>query len=145
MNRFHLERVIKAPLSVVWNTADFTKPVGHYRTEMITPGDPDNHQVGYTRAVSSGGRTIVERLLSVNPQTSYTYTLIEGVPIKSDYLGQVAFVPKGNDTKIIWTASFTPRFFGTGWFGAIMIRRTVNQIIDYIESESMNAASADHS
>jgi len=136
MNRFQLERVIGASLKTVWDAADFTKSVGPYPMEMRTPGDPENHCIGYTRAVTSGRRTIIERLLSVDPMKFYTYTMVEGVPVKDDYLGKVEFAQRGNSTKITWTVSFSPKYFGTGWIGAFLIKRTVSKIVDAIENES---------
>jgi hypothetical protein len=61
-------------------------------------GGPNTNGVGFTRAVTSGKRTVIERLLEVDPMRSYTYTLAEGVPVKEDYRGKVEFAPKGNST-----------------------------------------------
>jgi hypothetical protein len=70
----------------------------------------------------------------------YTYTLAEGAPVKEDYLGMVEFTPEGDVTKIIWSATFTPKIPGTGWIGALVIKNVVNKIIDVIETECLSSS-----
>lgn len=140
MSSFRLERTIDAPLEKVWAAADFTKSAGPYSMRVRDAGDPDKNGVGFTRAVTSGKRTIIERLLEVNPMRSYTYTLAEGVPVKEDYRGKVELIPKGNATLLIWTAKFTAKIPGTGWIGALAIKNTVTKIVDAIEAECRSAA-----
>jgi len=135
MNNLRLTRLIDAPLEKVWAAADFTKSAGPYPMEVRCTGNPDNNFVGFTRACRSGKRVVTERLLEVDPMRSYTYTLAEGVPVKEDYRGKVEFAPKGSSTQLIWTANFTPKYLGTGWLGAIILRVTVKRIVDAIEAE----------
>ena len=139
MSSFRLVRLIDAPLEKVWAAADFTKSAGPYPMKVQNAGDPDKNGTGFTRAVTSGKRTIIERLLEVNPMRSYTYTLTEGVPVKEDYRGMVEFTTKGNSTQLIWTANFTAKYPGTGWLGALLIKGTVKKIIDVIEAECRSA------
>jgi ligand-binding SRPBCC domain-containing protein len=140
MSGFKLERIIDAPLEKVWAAADFTKSAGPYPMKVRDAGDPDKNGAGFTRAVTSGKRTIIERLLEVDPMRSYTYTLAEGVPVKEDYRGKVEFTPKGTATELIWTAKFTAKIRGTGWLGALLIKNTVKKIIDEIEDECRSTA-----
>lgn len=137
MNRFKLEKVIDAPLEIVWAAADFTRSAGPYPMTVRDPGDPERNFIGFTRAVSSGNRIIIEHLLSVDPMKQYTYQLTDGVPVKDDYLGKVDFIQIGEDTKITWTVSFIPKFPGTGWFVALLIKNSVGKIIDHVAAECL--------
>lgn len=140
MSSFKLTRMIDAPLEKVWAAADFTKSAGPYPMKVQNTGDPDKNGAGFTRAVTSGKRTIIERLLEVDPMRSYTYTLAEGAPVKEDYRGKVEFTPKGNATLLIWSAEFTAKIPGTGWLGALLIKKTVNNIVDVIEADCLSTA-----
>jgi hypothetical protein len=108
--------------------------------KVQTAGDPEKHGAGFTRAVTSGSKTVIERLLEVDPMRSYTYTLVEGAPVKEDYRGKVEFMPKGSATELVWSAEFTAKIPGTGWLGALVIRSTVAKIVDAIEAECRSRA-----
>lgn len=140
MSRFVLTRVIDAPLERVWAAADFTKSAGPFPMKVQNAGDPDKNGAGFTRAVTSGKSTIIERLLEVDPMRSYTYTLAEGAPVKEDYRGKVEFAPSGNATRLTWSAEFTAKIPGTGWIATLVIRYTVIKIIDAIEAECRSTA-----
>lgn len=140
MAGFRIERTIEAPLEKVWGAADFKKSAGPYPMEVRDEGDPSKYGVGFVRAVKSGTGTITERLLSVDPMKCYTYSLTQGAPVKEDYLGMVEFTREGDDTKIIWSATFTPKIPGTGWIGVIVIKSVVNRIIDFVEAECLSTS-----
>jgi hypothetical protein len=139
MVTFRIERTIQAPLIKVWDAADFTKSAGPYPIEVRNEGDPEKSRVGFARAVKSGNNMIIERLLSVDLMKCYTYTLVEGAPVKDDYLGIVEFAQVGNAVKIFWSAKFTPKIPGTGWIAALVIKSVVNKILDRIETECSSA------
>jgi ligand-binding SRPBCC domain-containing protein len=140
MASFKIQRTMKAPLKKVWDAADFTKSVGISKVEVRDDGDPEKNNVGFTRAVTSGNRTVIERLLSVDPMKCYTYTLCEGAPVKEDYLGIVEFTQEGDATKISWSTNFTPKIPGTGWISALVIKSVVKKIIDSIEAEVLTSS-----
>jgi uncharacterized protein YndB with AHSA1/START domain len=136
MGRFKLERIIEAPLEKVWAAADFTKSAGPFPMDVENEGDLALHGIGFQRAVISGKRKVVERLLGIDPPHSYTYTLLEGVPVKKGYLGKVEFTPKGDATQIKWSGTFIPKVPGTGWLITLVTKKIVNKIIDAIEETS---------
>lgn len=138
MGHFKLIRVIHAPLEKVWAAADFTKSAGPFPMEVENAGDPALNGVGFERAVTSGKRKVMERLLSIDPPHSYTYTLFDGIPVKN-YLGKTEFTAKGDATEIIWAGTFSPKFPGSGWFIALMTKRTINKILDVNDETSCNA------
>ena len=140
MSHFVLTRVIDAPLEKVWAAADFTKSAGPYPMKVQNAGDPNKNGVGFTRAVTSGKRTIIEKLLEVDPMRSYTYTLAEGAPVREDYRGKVAFSSKGSATLLTWSADFTAKAPGTGWICVLAIKYTVNRILNSIEAECRTTA-----
>lgn len=139
MSRFRLERVINASVERVWDAADFTKSAGPYPMEVVNSGDPVKNGAGFTRAVRSGNKTIIERLLSVDPLKSYTYTLAEGAPVKEGYLGKLELTPEGDATKITWSGTFTPKLPGSGWLCTLVIKSIASKIVDSIEAECLNS------
>ena len=123
MGRFKLERVIEAPLEKVWAAADFTKSAGPFPMEVDKDGDPALNGVGFVRVVTSGKRKVIERLEGIDPPRSYTYTLVDGVPVKKGYLGKVEFTPKGDATQITWSGIFAPKAPGTSWLIALITKK----------------------
>jgi uncharacterized protein YndB with AHSA1/START domain len=140
MAGFKLERVIAAPVEKVWAAADFTKSVGPFRMEVAKEGDPAQNDVGFVRVVVSGKRKVFERLEKVDPPHCYTYTLIDGVPVKEGYLGKVEFTPKGDATQLNWSVTLASKIPGTGWLIAMITKNTVGKIIDAIEATSCQTA-----
>jgi len=130
-----IQKTIHSPLKVVWDLLDFTKSGSIPQMEVRNPGDSDHNHVGYIRAIKSGNRTVVERLLSVETMKRYTYTLSDGAPVKDDYLGVVEFPEEGDATKVSWSVKFTPAIPGTGWICALVIKRAVKNIIDAVPDE----------
>jgi ligand-binding SRPBCC domain-containing protein len=139
MGRFKLVRIIDAPLEKVWAAADFTKSAGPFSMEAAQKGDPALNGVGFVRVVTSGKRKVTERLEAIDSLHSYTYTLVEGVPVKKGYVGKVEFTPKGGATQITWTGQFAPKAPGSGWLIALMTKRTVRKILDAIDTASCQA------
>lgn len=140
MAGFTIQRTMNAPLKRVWDLSDFVKSVGISQVEVRNQGDPSNNNVGFTRAIKSGNRIVVEQLLFVDPMNRYTYTLTEGAPVKEDYLGVVAFSEDCGSTKLTWSATFTPAIPGTGWICALVIKSAVKKIIDSIEAALVSSS-----
>ncbi len=138
MMHFVLERMIEAPLENVWAAADFSKSAGPYPMEVVNEGDPALNGVGFVRLVTSGKRKVTERLEGIDPPHSYTYTFVDGAPVKKGYIGKAEFFPNGNATQIRWSGAFDPKLPGSGWLIALMTKRIVNKIIDVIEEQAVN-------
>jgi Polyketide cyclase / dehydrase and lipid transport len=82
-------------------------------------------QVGTVRA-SRRGRTLGwDRITELVPDHRLGYEHVKGLPV-SDYVATVTLDPKPNGTTtIVWDASFTPRWPGTG----AMLSRAVTRFL----------------
>lgn len=136
MRSFKLQRIIKAPIEKVWAAADFTKSAGPFPMEVENEGNPLLQGKGFQRALILGNRRVIERLEDINPPHSYTYTIVDGIPVKKGYLGKVEFMPKGDATQITWSGIFTPKFPGSGWLVALQAKKTAGRVVDAIEETS---------
>ena len=76
-----------------------------------------------------------ERLESVNPPNSFTYTILSGAPMK-DYLGTVTILPIESKSEIQWNVKFTPKIPGTGWLGAMVSKKAINRLINEMEANN---------
>jgi hypothetical protein len=51
----------------------------------------------------------------------------------------VQLTQEGNGRKITWSATFTPKIPGSGWLSAVVIKSTVNKIINVIEAKCLSS------
>ena len=131
MTAFTIRREIDLPSEKAFAIiSDFTRPPSpNIPIEVEKEGDSESSGVGTTRTITIGMVRVRERLESVNPPNSFTYTILSGAPMK-DYLGSVEITPQNEKSVICWDVKFTPKIPGTGWIGAIVSKRTINRLID---------------
>ncbi|NPV89883.1 MAG: SRPBCC family protein [Firmicutes bacterium] len=134
MASLSIERTINVPHEKVWAVAgNFLESPGPSITVVIEKeGDPEANGVGAERTITIGKAIARERLEAINSPNNFTYRMISGAPIK-DYLGRAEFKPDGKCTMIKWTATFTPKFPGTGWIIGKVIKNVINAFIDELE------------
>jgi hypothetical protein len=90
---------------------DWTRfPVARYERE----GDPPPHGVGAIRNFGFRAGGSREEVVAHEPPYHLAYTLLSGVPVR-DYRADVHLTPDDPGTRITWTATFTPKYPGTGW------------------------------
>ena len=116
--------------------SDFTRPPSpNIPVEVEKEGDSESHGVGTIRTITIGMVKVRERLESVSPPNSFTYSILSGAPMK-DYLGRVEITPHGAKSFIRWNVKFTPKIPGTGWIGAIVSKKTINRLINEMEANN---------
>jgi hypothetical protein len=133
MTAFTIRREIDLPSKKAFTIiSDFTRPPSpKIPIEVEKEGDSESNGVGTTRTITVGMVRVRERLESVNPPNSFTYTILSGAPMK-DYLGSVEITPQNDKSVIRWDVKFTPKIPGTGWLSAIVSKKTINRIIDEV-------------
>ena len=129
-----IERTINVPHEKVWAVVeDFTgSPGPPIMVVLEKGGNLKLNGAGTVRTITIGKNTARERLESMEPPHRFTYSMISGAPVK-DYLGRAEFKPDGGSTAIKWTATFTPKFPGTGWMIGRKIKKVINSFIDELE------------
>ena len=85
--------------------------------------------VGAIRRLTSRtmGKTIVsrERVEEVVPEQRIVYALLSGLPLEG-YRGVVELEPtEAGGTRIHWSSTFDARYFGTGWFYELVLRKFI--------------------
>ena len=133
MTTFAIKREIDLPSEKAFMIiSDFTRPPSpNIPVEVEKEGDSESNGVGTIRTITIGKVRVRERLESVNPPNSFTYTILSGAPMK-DYLGRVEITPKNDKSVIRWNVNFTPKLPGTGWIGALVSKKAINRIIDEV-------------
>ena len=133
MTAFAIKRKIDLPSDKAFTIiSDFTQPLSpSIPIEVEKEGDSESNGVGTIRTITIGKVRVRERLESVSPPNSFTYTILSGAPMK-DYLGRVEITPQDDKSVIHWNVKFTPKLPGTGWIGAIISKKVINRIIDEV-------------
>ncbi len=120
----------------VWNVlSNFERsPIQSFSVTVEKKGDSAAGGIGTVRMITIGKRQIREKLESIKPPNLFTYRVLYGVPVK-DYIGSVEINPVKSKTLISWIVQFKPNVIGTGWILKQIFKKTINRIIDEIETE----------
>ena len=134
MATFTIKRKLDLPSDQVWAiVSDFTRPPSpDISIDVEEMGNPDANGIGAIRNINIRGAKARERLESVDPPNSFTYSMLSGAPVK-EYLGTVNVVAQNGTTLINWDVKLIPKIPGIGWIVAIVIRKAINRYIDAIE------------
>jgi len=134
MTAFVVTRKVDVPVDKVWSLCgDFTKSPGPgVLVEVEGRGNANSNNVGAIRTITIGSVKVRERLVSVDPSRSFSYTILSGAPMK-DHLGKAEFIPQGASTEIRWNVEFKPKVPGIGWIVGMVTRKAINQFIDEVE------------
>jgi hypothetical protein len=85
-------------------------PMTRYERE----GDPPPHGVGAVRRFGTRFFSSREEVVAHEPPYHLAYVLLSGVPVR-DYRADVNLTADGDGTRITWSATFAPKYRGTGW------------------------------
>jgi hypothetical protein len=131
MGKVVVERIINKPLDKVWEViGDFMRSPGPSITVIPgKKGDPDLHGIGAERTIKFDRFPILERLESINPPNSLSFSIVSGAPVKSLLL-EVELMAMGEATKIKWTGTFIPKSSLLGYFIPIVTRRNINMFLN---------------
>ena len=134
MTAFIVSRKVDVPVDKVWGVAgNFHKSPGPGINVIVEKqGNPRSNGAGAERTITIGSVCVRERLLSVNPPQSFSYTILSGAPLK-DHRATTDFIPRGSATEIRVAVEFTPKIPGTGWIVGMVTKKAINRYIDEIE------------
>jgi len=134
MATFTITRKLELPSDQVWAiVSDFTRPPSpDISIDVEEKGNPDANGIGAIRNINIRGAKARERLESVDPPNSFTYSMLSGAPVK-ECLGNVNVLAQNGTTLINWDVKLIPKISGIGWIIAIVIRKANNRYIDAIE------------
>jgi hypothetical protein len=134
MTTFTITRVLDLPSEKAFAIiSDFTRSPGpDISVNVEKMGDSEANGAGTVRTITIGKVRVRERLESVTPPNSFTYSLLSGAPVK-DYLGNVEIASQEDKSLVRWNVKFTPKIPGTGWLGAIVSKKTINRLLDEME------------
>lgn len=137
MTTFTITRELDLPSEKAFAIiSDFTRsPSPNIAVKVEKKGDPESNGVGTIRTITIGKVRVRERLESVTPPNSFTYSILSGAPMK-DYLGNVEIAPQEAKSIVRWNVKFTPKIPGTGWIGAMVAKKTINRFIDEMEASN---------
>lgn len=135
----HVARTIPAPAQVVWdrvsNHAETHTWVRPARVQLLSPGEPSPNGVGAVREVSFPDRalwsTIRERVTAFQAPSTFSYTIIAGMPGIRDHLGTLTVEPvDGNQSTLTWHVDFEfNRWHPMGWIAG-PFTRTFGGVLD---------------
>jgi hypothetical protein len=136
MTSFTIEKRMKMAADKAWNVfSDFEhSPIAAITVSVEEKGKSDSNGIGTIRIITIGKRQFREKLESLRPPNSLTYSLLSGAPVR-DYTGTINIESIRNETLITWKVQFMPKIIGTGWIVKWFSQNTINHILTEIEAE----------
>jgi uncharacterized protein YndB with AHSA1/START domain len=145
MASFTIEREIAAPPETV-----FELLVDHRGYSALTPvrkselereGDPAPNGVGAIRKLSAIGPPLREEVLTYEPPSRFSYTLLSGLPVR-DHVGTVELTPAGEGTKMTYAVRTMPTVPVVGAVVVGAVKIGVGQLVDGISAEAERRSGA---
>lgn len=106
--------------------------------ELERPGAIDPLGVGSVRVFATRISKTREEVVELVPNRRLSYTLLSGLPFVR-YRADVELEPRaGGGTLICWNSRFRVRYFGTGWFWAWFMKRTLRTVTSQLAVGAAN-------
>jgi len=145
MASFTLVRQVSAPPQTVFDViadhrgyADIT-PLR--ASELEREGEPAPNGVGAIRVFRSVGPALREEVLSYEPPSRLSYTMLSGAPLR-DHVGTVELTPRDGGTEVVWAIRTNPTLPLVGGAVVAVAKRAVGQLLNGVASESERRAAA---
>jgi uncharacterized protein YndB with AHSA1/START domain len=128
MQRVEVQKVIEAPVELVWERytdhRSWTRWAGLGQVTLEREGTPAPNGVGCVRVFSRAGiQAAHEEVLSFEPPRRMTYRIVKGLfPVK-DHLGEVLFEAHERGTLITWRCQFNAKIPALGGLFQLVITR----------------------
>lgn len=128
---FTIEKRIVASPEKVWKViSDFAFSPGHGVEVRVVDKGKDNG-INLVREIKIGKMVLKERIDSIEPAKSFSYSIIEGTPTKS-YKGKGQIEKSGNETVITWSGDFVPKMPFTGALIKMIAKKNVSKYLDAV-------------
>ena len=95
--------------------------------ELNRPGRDEPHGVGSIRTFITRISRAREEVVELIPNRRLAYVLLAGLPFR-DYRAVVEIEPETTGSRVTWSCSFYPKYVGTGWFWAMVMRHTLTTL-----------------
>ena len=105
------------------------------------PGDGVPEGLGALRAFQTGRTTSVERVVAADPGRRFSYTLVDGMPLR-DYRADVELTPTDGGTSIRWHSTFFPGRPGTGRLYRLVLGRFIRATVRGLAAHAATLRSA---
>lgn len=145
MASFTFTRDVNAPPEVIFAVltdhrgyADIT-PMR--KSELEREGEPAPNGVGAVRVLHSVGPALREEVLTYEPSSRFSYTLLSGAPLR-DHVGTVELTPQGQGTKVTYAIRTTPTVPVVGAAVVGVVKLAIKQLLNGIVKESERRAQA---
>jgi len=131
------ERHYEAPIECVWAVLSEHRRMPEWLTPGIKvyvkpEGVPAPNGVGAVRVMRRGGYRGEEKVVVFEPPHRLSYTVIRGFPV-AEHLGEMVLESVEGGTKLVWTVTFRPRYFGTGWVLNAIVKRVLSSGLSRLE------------
>ncbi|MBV9459448.1 MAG: SRPBCC family protein [Bradyrhizobium sp.] len=83
--------------------------------------------VGSIRTFITRVSRATEEVIELVPNRRLAYVLLAGFPFR-DYRAVVEIESETTGSRVTWSCSFYPKYFGTGWFWSMIMRRTLRTL-----------------
>lgn len=93
-----------------------------HEVRLEVPGRDEPYGVGSVRALDRGRVHGLDEVVELVPGKRFGYRHVRGLPVR-DYRADVDLEPIAGGTRITWSATFRPRYVGTGWILRSGVRR----------------------
>jgi hypothetical protein len=95
--------------------------------ELNRPGRDEPHGVGSIRTFITRISRAREEVVELVPNRRLAYVLLDGLPFRN-YRAVVEIEPEPGGSRVTWSCSFYPKYVGTGWFWAMVMRHTLKTV-----------------
>lgn len=100
------------------------------KIELESQGDAERGHIGAIRRIYIGRDVYREKLTEYQPGKLLSYQLLDGAPV-DDYFGTIEVDGDDQQSTVIWTVRFRPRFPVPAW----MVEKNASRVINGILSE----------
>jgi uncharacterized protein YndB with AHSA1/START domain len=102
-------------------------------------GEPAPNGVGAIRSLHSVGPALREEVLTYQPCSRFSYTMLSGAPVR-DHVGTVELTPQEGGTKIVYAVRTTPTLPLVGAAVVAVTKQAIKQLLSGIAAESERRA-----
>lgn len=109
--------------------------------ELNQAGRDEPHGVGSIRTFVTKISRSKEKVVELVPNRRLAYVLLDGLPFRN-YQAAVEIEPDRTGSHITWSCSFHPKYFGTGWFWSLVMRRTLKTVSEQLAAAPLAVKTA---
>jgi uncharacterized protein YndB with AHSA1/START domain len=110
--------------------------------ELLEQGAGSPEGLGALRRFTTGRHKSVERVVTIQPNEVFSYTLEKGMPIR-DYQAVISLTPSGTGTTIAWRSTFFAKFPPAGPIYRAALGKFIGQTVQGLGAAAAKAEVSD--